>query len=320
MHTNTPLRLGIIGLGKQGQEHLSAAKKSHAVQFVVGIDPSHESRCKAQNVQPALAIAEDARALSDHALNGLVIALPHHCYADIWGDVLALGLPILKEKPLGRSLDESLQLLTQAQQSGCYVQTAIQRRHHPSYQALKQQILESGEGALEAHAHLHLGFDTDVENTTWRGDRATAGGGALLDAGYHLIDLLHYLVGPVDLIAASLWQGNMPVNEQQIDDEAMLIGRGERCWVMLESCIGKQKSEEVVIKTATNTWSANRESVWRNGKLISSHSREWEDAMCRQLETFAHNICHGTWHGDMIWDQIPAMRLIDSAYRLASRY
>lgn len=320
MQTNTPLRLGIIGLGNQGQEHLSAASKSDAVQFVVGIDPSTESRRKAQRLQPALAIAEDALALAEYALDGLVIALPHHCYTDIWGDVLTLGLPILKEKPLGRSLDESLQLLTQAQQSGCYVQTAIQRRHHPSYQALKQQISASGERPLEAHAHLHLGFDTSVENTTWRGDRATAGGGALLDSGYHLIDLLHYLIGPFDLVAASLWQGDTPVNEQQIDDQAMLVGRGERCWVMLESSVGKQKSEEVVIKTATNIWSANREGVWCNGHLISEHTRGWERAMCSQLDTFAHNLRYGTWNSDMIWDQIPAMRLIDSAYRLASRY
>ncbi|MDP4559161.1 Gfo/Idh/MocA family oxidoreductase [Halomonas meridiana] len=320
MQTDTPLRLGIIGLGNQGQEHLIAANNSDAVQFVVGIDPSTKSLYKAQQLQPTLAIAPDTLSLAGYALDGLVIALPHHCYAEIWDDVLALGLPILKEKPLARNLAESLQLLSQAQQSGCHVQTAIQRRHHPSYQALQQFISASGELPLEAHAHLHLGFDTSVKNTTWRGDRASAGGGALLDSGYHLIDLLHYLIGPFELVAASLWQDDMPVNEQQIDDQAMLVGRGERCWVMLESCVGKQKSEEVVIKTATNIWSANREGLWRNGLLISSHPRGWERAMCSQLDTFAHNIRHGTWDSDMIWDQIPAMRLIDSAYRLASRY
>lgn len=320
MQANTPLRLGVIGLGNQGQEHLSAAANSNAVEFVAGIDPNPESCRKAQQLQPALVIVEEASQLAAHSLDGLVIALPHHCYAGIWDAVLALGLPILKEKPLGRSLDESLQLLTQAQQSGCYVQTAIQRRHHPSYQALRYQISASGERPLEAHAHLHLGFNTSVENTTWRGNRAMAGGGALLDSGYHLIDLLHYLIGPFDLVAASLWQGDIPVNEQQIDDQAMLMGRGERCWVMVDSCVGKQKSEEVVINTATNIWSANREGVWCNGSLISSHTRGWEHAMCGQLDTFAHNIRHGTWDSDMIWDQIPAMRLIDSAYRLASRY
>lgn len=320
MQAATPLRLGIIGLGKQGQEHLSAAQGYAEAQFVAGIDPNPDSRDEALALQPSLALLDNLSQLAEQALDGLVMALPHHLYADIWTDVLALQLPILKEKPLGRTLDESLALLTQAQHSGCPVQTAIQRRHHPSYQALKQAIAARGERAVEAHAHLHLGFDISVENPTWRGNREMAGGGALLDCGYHLVDLLQYLVGPFDLVAASLWKGDQPVNEQQVDDLAMLVGRSEHCWVMIDSTVGGQKSEEVVIKTEAGTWSANREGVWHNGQHLSEHTRGWEKAMRQQLDRFCANIHASRWSDDMIWDQIPAMRLIDSAYRLASRY
>uniref|UniRef100_UPI00260EAA80 Gfo/Idh/MocA family protein n=1 Tax=uncultured Halomonas sp. TaxID=173971 RepID=UPI00260EAA80 len=290
-----PLRLALIGLGNQGQEHLGAARNSDDVVFVSGIDPNPGSQEAALAIQPALSIRESVKALAEEELDGLVIALPHHCYADIWADVLALGLPILKEKPLGRSFDESLRLLQQAREAGCMVQTAIQRRHHGSYQAMKRHIQASGYPPLEAHAHLHLGFDLSKNQDTWRSHRHLAGGGALLDAGYHLVDLLHYLVGPFDLVAASLWQGELPVGESDMDDRALLVGRGEQCWVTVDSCVGMTKSEEVRIRTDDAVWSANREGLWRNGECISTHLRDWEQAMCTQLHTFADNIRHHSW-------------------------
>lgn len=87
--------------------------------------------------------------------------LPHHRYTEAWDALLALGLPILKEKPTWpRSFDEALSLLDRARAAGCPVQTAIQRHHHPSYRLLKQ-TLETGRIEVEeVHAHVP-GFHRD---------------------------------------------------------------------------------------------------------------------------------------------------------------
>lgn len=326
------LRLALVGLGNQGQEHLAAAAHCSGVEFVVGIDPSPQTRQAVLKRYPDLEmrLLADLNGLGPNEVDALVLALPHHCYESIWDQVLALRLPILKEKPLGRSYDEAFSLLHRAREAGCPVQTAIQRRHHPSYEGLKRSLASTGARIEEIHAHLHLGFaNTTGGDESWRADRQASGGGALLDAGYHLVDLIHYLSGPFDLVSASLWCGDELVSERDIDDRAWLMGRSETCWIMLDSWrsghphpeTGKpQKSEAVLLKTTEGIWQANREGLWRDGECLQSMSRDWLKAMVEQLENFAHNIRRGQWNDSSIWDQLPAMRLIDEAYRLAARY
>lgn len=328
-----PLRLALIGLGNQGQEHLSAAQHCPQVRFVVGIDPSARARADVATRYPeaGMTLLADLHALDPAQIDACVLALPHHCYGDIWDTLVAMRRPILKEKPLGRSYDEAIDLLSRARAAGAPVQTAIQRRHHPSYQWLKQALLARNAQIHELHAHLHLGFaSTTGGDESWRADRQAAGGGALLDAGYHLVDLIHYLSGPFDLVSCSLWCGQRLAAAHDIDDRAWLTGRSERTWIMLDSWrsghpdpqhSGKLlKSETVLLHTSDGRWQANREGVWREGECLQSMARDWQRAMVEQLETFAHNIHQGQWHDATIWDQLPAMRVIDEAYRMAARY
>lgn len=324
------LRLALVGLGKQGLEHLDAVGLCQQTVIVAGVDPDAATRQRVSEMGYELELCSSLSRLAGLRLDGLVLALPHHCYGDLWDELIGLGLPMLKEKPLGRSFDEALSFIERAKRAGCPVQTAIQRRHHPSYRTLKAMIKADGVRVHEVHAHMHLGFaDTTGGDTSWRSQRHTAGGGALLDAGYHLVDLLHYLFGSFDLVSASLWQNGLPVGEQEIDDRAWLVGRSEQGWIMLDSwrsgqpdpCTGKlQKSERVVLQTNKGVFEANREGVWHNGEQLASSQRDWRQAMADQLDGFVRHIRSGQWHDELIWDQLPAMRVIDEAYRLAARY
>lgn len=330
MTASPKLRLALVGLGKQGQEHLNAADLCEDIVFVAGVDPSPATRQRIEAMGTGLQVVADLEQLDPARLDGLVLALPHHRYTEAWEALLALRLPILKEKPLGRSFDEALSLLERARLAGCPVQTAIQRRHHPSYRQLKHLLAAEAIQVHEVHAHMHLGFAvTTGGEASWRGDRHTAGGGALLDAGYHLVDLLHFLFGPFDLVSASLWRDGQPVGDHEIDERAWLVGRAEKGWVMLDSWLGglpdpdsgkPMKSERVVLKTSHGLWEANREGIWRDGVRIATTDREWRQAMADQLDGFAAHIRAAHWHDELIWDQLPAMRVIDEAYRLAARY
>lgn len=326
------MRLALIGLGNQGQEHLKAITLTQEIELVAVVDSDVRrlELVKSSYAHLNLALHDQISALRQYRLDGLILALPHHCYIDVWQEILALGLPLLKEKPLGRTLDEARDLLAQARASGCPLQTAIQRRHHPTYQALKRKLTEQRVIIKEAHAHLHLGFGPQSEDNSWRGRQSMSGGGVLLDAGYHMVDLLHYLVGPFDLVAASLWRNGKALNAQEIEDEAHVIGRSEQTWVVLESLLagepdsasgsGFRKSEGVSLLTDQGTFFADRQGVYLDGSLIENHAKEWSAAMANQLNQFARNIRLGNWHDLNIWDQLPAMQLIEHAYKVANHY
>ncbi|WP_197495872.1 Gfo/Idh/MocA family protein [Methylomonas sp. DH-1] len=332
MSNQTPKRLALIGLGNQGQEYLKAISLSKDVELVAVVD---SDVCRLEQVKASyehlnLALHDQISALHRHGLDGLILALPHHCYIDVWQEILALGCPLLKEKPLGRTLDEARELLAQARMQECPLQTAIQRRHHPTYLALKRRLTEQGAVVKEAHAHLHLGFSPRGEDDSWRGRQSMAGGGVLLDSGYHMVDLLHYLIGPFDLVAASLWRNGKALNAQEIEDEAYVIGRAEQTWIMLESHLagepytangsGYRKSEGISLLTDQGIFFADRQGVYQNGILIENHDKEWRVAMANQLNQFARNIQSGNWSDFDIWDQLPAMQLIEHAYKTAHHY
>lgn len=234
---------------------------------------------------------------------------------------MALGLPLLKEKPLGRTLEEAQDFLTRARTAGCPVQTAIQRRHHPSYSRLLALVRERRLQIHEAHAHMHLGFDLTASGASgWRSSRRHAGGGALLDSGYHMVDLLHSLLGPFELVSVALWRNGAPLAGDDVDDQTWLLGRTASCWIYVDSYVGGAKSEKVVISTDQGLFSANRQGVWHEQTLIEDFDGSWTRAMISQLRCFADNIRQDNWSAPMIWDQLPAMQLIDSADSMASRY
>ncbi|MBL1266010.1 Gfo/Idh/MocA family protein [Methylomicrobium sp. RS1] len=332
MATHPRIRLALIGLGNQGQEHLKAVNLCSEVELVAGVDLDKRKleEISSRYSELNFALHDEIGALQQYQLDGLILALPHHCYLDSWDAILSLGLPLLKEKPLGRSLEEARALLDKARTFGYPLQTAIQRRHHPSYQALKKLIFEQQATVSEIHAHLHLGFNPQVENMSWRSQQSMAGGGVLLDSGYHLVDLVHYLVGPFDLVAASLWRNGHALNAQEIEDEAYLMGRSEQTWVMIESLLagkpdgvsssGFKKSEGVSLLTNKGLFFADRQGLYRDGVLIESHVKEWNIAMAIQLDNFARNIRFGQWSSLSIWDQLPAMQLIEHAYKSALHY
>src|SRR5690606_24742062 len=134
------------------------------------------------------------------------------------------------------------------------------------------------------------------QTNTWRHSRIHAGGGALLDAGYHLVDLVHYLCGPFDTVSATLWSNERLDDGQEIDDRAWLTGRAEHCWVMLDIWVqgflcedqqSYQKSESLELITDCGLVIANRDGVWHCGQQVFCEDRSWQRAMISQLDQFA---------------------------------
>ena len=179
-----------------------------------------------------------------------------------------------------------------------------------------------GKGSRLVHAQPVAG-----SHEVWRHNRIKSGGGALLDAGYHLVDLIHFLTGPFEVVSSTMWAKDSVDDGRINEDRSWLTGRSERCWIMLDTWVqgqpkgdGFQKSEEVRLWTNHGVIRGSREGVWHNDVQVYSHDRSWEKAMQSQLELFASHIRNQSWQDESIWDQLPAMRVIEEAYRLSSRY
>lgn len=328
--TKQKLHLALVGLGNQGQEHLLGMQDSQHTVFVAGVDVSPKQRKYTQQKYPDIQLFENIEQLAIQApslqLAGLVLCLPHQCYQDIWQKIVQMHLPVLKEKPLARNMEEARQLTQDI--PGKRLKTAIQRRHHPSYLQLKTMLAQDRVRIHEIHTWLHLGRAYDPTRTDWRSQQHHAGGGILLDAGYHLVDLVHFLIGPIELVNCNTWSQHQQSAPETIEDEALLIGRNDHCWVVIDARLGGlpdtqgvlQKSEGIRLETDQGSYFANRSEVSRDGKILWQGERNWQQAMSRQLDEFASDIRINHWNTSSYWDQLPAMQLIENAYQLSRRF
>lgn len=307
-----PLELGLIGCGKQGREHLVPVE---GLAVVAAVDPDSDARGRFGQDSPEVRLYADLPSMvGAESLDALIVALPHHVVPRVWPAVLQAGLPVLKEKPLGRSLPEALDLLARAERAGVPVVTAVQRRSHPSYLYLHELLQRTGAEIHAVAATLHLGFDPTRSTGSWRDHRGQAGGGALLDSGYHLVDLVQLLVGALELVSATLWTPTGPAGPGEIESDALVQARAGQTWVRIESRVGGRKHERLVLDTSLGRLEADRTGVWRNGEQVFASDRGWSAGMVHQLERFAAMVRSGSFDTPVVWDQVAAMRLVQQSY------
>ncbi len=308
------VRLGIYGGGKQAEEHILALR-DHPSACLVGIKEIDQPRCAyLRSKYGSDIILEPEESWENRNIQGLILCLPHDVYAEKWDTFLDCQVPLLKEKPLGRTPEEALNFLDRCHERGVPLQTAIQRRKHPSYLKLKEFL--QNEEIEGIKALMHLGHKRNsVPTDEWRNDKVKSGGGALLDSGYHLVDLVLFLGGPFRLLSSHivssgrLWQNNW------VDDEAHLMGIVNSTWVSIESkTFTSEKIEFVEVQTKENKFRATRMGVWKNETQLFSCEREWQSAMQQQIQDFVNNITHHSFETPEIRDQFPAMRIIAQAY------
>jgi predicted dehydrogenase len=134
------------------------------------------------------------------------VCSPNHRHLDQVTRALNLGFHVYCEKPLTRTYQEALQLAGLAEKSAGKTHTAFVLRYMPAIRQMKA-ILESGAIGEIYHfrAHMFHGSYIDANRPmSWRLRKSTSGGGALMDLGAHLIDMVRYLMGEVEWVQAKM--------------------------------------------------------------------------------------------------------------------
>jgi len=120
----------------------------------------------------------------------------HHEFARA---ALEAGKHVLCEKPLANTLSEARELAEAARRAGTVSMVCHNYRRVPAVQLAKRLIDEGRLGEIRQWRAVYLqDWLLDPEAPmTWRLRKETAGAGPLADLGSHLVDLAHFLIGPI---------------------------------------------------------------------------------------------------------------------------
>ena len=140
---------------------------------------------------------------------GLVdVATPGNSHKEVVLAALAAGKHVLCEKPLANTLDEAREMLAAARAAGPGVVTMVNfnYRRVPAVQLAQRLIANGTLGEIRHWRAVYLqDWINDPEfPLVWRMKKELAGSGALGDIAAHILDLAHFIVGPVAEVVGTM--------------------------------------------------------------------------------------------------------------------
>jgi predicted dehydrogenase len=168
--TETPLRIGVVGLGYWGPNLARNFAALPGCELAWCCDPSEQARARIATRFPGARLAADVDALlSDPMLDAVALATPVPGHASLATRVLEAGKHCFVEKPLAQSVTDAEAAVAAAATSGRVLMVGHLLEYHPGVQKLKQ-LAESGELGDIYYIYgnrLNLGKLRADENALW---------------------------------------------------------------------------------------------------------------------------------------------------------
>jgi predicted dehydrogenase len=202
----------MVGCGSIAQAHAAALRfltDDGLVRVVAAADPDPEGVARVAQILGAVEhTGTDCLAvIDDPEVDAVVNITPTRFHRDYVAAILRAGKPCFTEKPLAPTFDVVREIVRLVRDSGLPVQVGFQSRFHPLIRRLRTMIEASEAGAPMAYTLRDDQFwptgGVVAGHSSWRSDRAEAGGGALLEHSIHSCDILGWLFGPVERVYAS---------------------------------------------------------------------------------------------------------------------
>ncbi|MDF2509215.1 MAG: oxidoreductase [Microbacterium sp.] len=205
-NTTGKIRIGLIGAGGIAGAHVAGyLRNPDTVEFAAIADPVAESAEKRRGDDDGVRIYSDYREMiAAGGLDAVDICLPHHLHAEAVIAAADAGLHVLCEKPLCLTAEEAEAIAAAVDRNGVTVMCAHNQLFLPAVAAAKELVDSGALGRVyEVRTTDSFFNDFTVESMGWRAHAATAGGGELIDTGYHPLYLLQHLAGgtPVEVTA-----------------------------------------------------------------------------------------------------------------------
>lgn len=209
------LGFGIIGCGKIAPRHAQALAEVAGARLVAACDTVPDRVVPFAREYGARSYVQVSDFLADPELDVVAIATPSGLHAPLARQAAAAGKHLLVEKPLALTLRDCIATVTAARAAGVQLAVVHPNRFLPAVQALHASVRAGAFGRLSHGAATVRWFrpQSYYDSAAWRGT-LSMDGGVLFNQAIHNIDLLQWLLGPVESV-----QGTVATQLRQIEAE-----------------------------------------------------------------------------------------------------
>jgi oxidoreductase len=186
-------RVAVVGLGWAGRELWLPRLRAHAdFEVIAAVDADKAARGEFSEAT-GIPAYPSVDALTPHEVDLAVVAVPNYLHTEVAGALLSTGISVFLEKPVCLSSAE-VDVLAMAERGGGMLLAGSAARYRGDVESLRRVLLDLGE-----IRHITMGWIRArgvPKAGGWFTRRDKAGGGALFDLGWHLLDALAFLLGP----------------------------------------------------------------------------------------------------------------------------
>jgi predicted dehydrogenase len=216
-----PLRAGVAGVGWWGGELVRGARASGAVEMVSCFSPTGANRTRFAAEHGLRAASSWDDLIGDDEIEAVFVATPHSTHLSLVEDATGARKHVFVDKPLTLSVDEGLQCVKAAEEAGVVLQVGHNRRRQGATRRIRRLIEEGALGTV-VMADANMSGTTGLHGPTfgWRNDPEERPLSGMTPYGVHLVDSLHFLIGPISAVTAM--RGSV-LSETSLDDAAVLL-------------------------------------------------------------------------------------------------
>lgn len=201
---NRKIRVALIGCGRISGRHFDAVEK-HAdrVELVAVCDTNKERLDDAIKRTGAEGFTHLGEVLDRSEADLYVLATPSGLHPDQTVKIAESGRHVMTEKPMATRWKDGLRMVNACDNAKVHLFVVKQNRKNPTLQMLKRAIDKKRFGRIHMvvinvfWTRPQDYYDMDTWRGTWEFD-----GGALMNQASHYVDLLDWIIGPIESVQA----------------------------------------------------------------------------------------------------------------------
>jgi UDP-N-acetyl-2-amino-2-deoxyglucuronate dehydrogenase len=218
-----PIRIALVGCGRISRNHIKAIlahqgqaelvaicdnqaeRLEWARSLIAELSTEYPGASRSQASYSSYSELIDAAESNITPLDLIVLATPSGLHPAQVIQAAKAGIHVCTEKPMATRWADGLAMVKACDEAGVFLFVVKQNRFNKTLQLLKRQV-ESGRFGKLVMATANVFwqrpqsyYDQDTWRGTWEFD-----GGALMNQASHYVDLLDWLIGPVESVSASI--------------------------------------------------------------------------------------------------------------------
>ena len=218
---NRKIRFALVGCGRIAKNHFGALKQHAERAELVGVCDIDQQALDTTVLETgAKPYTNLSRMLEDTNADIVVLSTPSGLHPEQAIEIAASGRHVMTEKPMATRWHDGLRMVKACDDAGIRLFVVKQNRRNATLQILKRAI-EQGRFGRIYMVNINVFWTRPQEyydSAAWRGTWEFDGG-AFMNQASHYVDLLDWLIGPIESVQA--YTGTLARNIE-VEDSGVL--------------------------------------------------------------------------------------------------